>query len=275
MQIYAHRAGRGLAPENTLIACQTTLPLNVDFIDFDIGMTKDGEIVVTHDMCLNPATTRDLHGRFITDSIPIYSLTYEELKAFNVGQINPNTPYRSYFPNQRQVEHASIPLLREAIDFIRSRVGGQVNFQIEIKIDYPFTPPGKRVAQALFEILEETHLVEEVEVQSFDYQVLQMIQSLDSRLKTTYLTQKIENNFSLKKIKEMGGSCWGPFQMEVTQTHIAQAHALGLKVVPWGYPEEEGTEFNVSKMAQLLAWGVDGIITDRPDKLKNMLKAFL
>src|SRR5512135_2602502 len=83
-QIYAHRAGRGLMPEQTLPAYVFALRLGVDYVDMDIGMTKDGVLVITHDLTLNPDLTRDQNGRWITDQIPIRSLTLRELQKYDV-----------------------------------------------------------------------------------------------------------------------------------------------------------------------------------------------
>lgn len=292
MLVYAHRAGRGLAPENTLFACQTALQLDIDFIDFDIGMTKDRMLVVTHDVTLNRDITRDAKGEFITQSIPIYELTYQQLATYNVGQINPSTEYASYFPHQQQVQNAKIPLLKEAIDYVQSIAHDRVGFQIEIKTDpvQPHLTASPEIyAEILYKLLNETKIIERTEIQSFDFQPLLSLQKLDSRVKTAFLTKPSDDlspsapwmagyaignfgNSFPKMIKALGGSCWGPFQMDVTKANIAEAKELGLKVVPWGYPEKEGTEFNYSQIAKLIEWGVDGIITDRPDLLKVLVK---
>lgn len=291
MQIYAHRAGRGLAPENTLQACQIALGHGIDFIDFDLGMTKDGELVVTHDSCLNPDLTKNHKGDFITEPIPIYELTYQELLSYNVGQINPDSPYASYFPDQEQMEQAHIPLLREAIELVLSLVGTGAGFQLEIKTDPTephLTATPEAFAKALHAVLVEYSLFERTEVQAFDYRCLLSFQKNNPFVKTSYLTPA-EADFSFsplwtagydvknyensmpKMIKALGGSCWGPFQEDVTEEKVREAKDLGLKIVPWGYPEKEGTEFNHYQIVKLIEWGVDGVITDRPDVLKNLL----
>jgi len=291
MLVYAHRAGRGLAPENTLYACQTALQFPIDFIDFDVGMTKDGMLVVTHDTALNPDITRDACGEFISQPIPIYELTYQQLAIYNVGQINPRTEYASYFPHQRQSSHAQIPLLKEAIDYVQSIAGERIGFQIEIKTNPAYahmTAPPEVYAETLYQILQEASIFERTEIQSFDFRPLLNLQKMDSKTKTTYLTKPADDlafsnlwtagyaisNFSNsfpKMIKALGGSCWGPFQMDVQKANIIEAQEIGLKVVPWGYPEKEPTEFNHPQIIKLIEWGVDGIITDRPDTLIKVL----
>lgn len=283
MQIYAHRAGRGLAPENTLLACQTSLQYEIDFIDFDIGMTKDGELVVTHDLELNPDITRDLSGGFISTTIPISSLNYSQLATYNVGQINPLSKYASYFPQQLRGD-ASIPRLRDAIEYVQAR-NQDIGFQIEMKTDprrVQLTNTPDVFATALIDLLCDLRVLETTEVQAFDYRCLLSLHQKKSHIKTTFLTHPAgEQNACtlwtagydfrdfdhsvLKMIKRLGGTSWSPFQMDVTQELIEEAKTVGLKVIPWGYPEKEGTEFNTTQIVRLMRWGIDGVITDRPD----------
>src|SRR5215211_2867783 len=128
MLVYAHRAGRGLAPENTLDACHKALQFAIDFIDFDIGMTKDGHFVVTHDLMLNVDLTRDKQGNFVVESIPVYEMTYADLVEYNVGSINPASSYAAFFPDQQPIQQAKIPLLKEAIELVQALSSGRVGF---------------------------------------------------------------------------------------------------------------------------------------------------
>lgn len=292
MDIYAHRAGRGLAPENTLEACAMSLQFEIDFIDFDIGMTRDGQLVVTHDLALNPDITRGPDGKFITEETPVCEMSYSELSCFNVGLINPNVPYASYFPLQRPFPFARIPRLKDAIQYVQKHVGSSVGFQIEIKTD-PTAPhlshSPEKFAEALANLLRETGIIENTEVQAFDYRCLLALQHLDPSIKTAFLTHPFDHESSLgpwlaghdlqkyggsypRLIHSLGGGVWGPFQMEVTQEVFLEAKALDLKVVVWGYPEKEGTDFNAQQIKKLITWGIDGIITDRPDLLRQHLE---
>ena len=103
---YAHRAGRGLLPEQTMPAYKEALRLGVDYVDMDINMTKDGVLVITHDLGLNPNLTRDENGNWVTDPKLIHSMTYAELKKYNVGEIKPGTVYGKLFPYQRPCKFA-------------------------------------------------------------------------------------------------------------------------------------------------------------------------
>lgn len=256
MKIYAHRAARGLVAENTLEGCALSLELKVDYIDLDIGITKDGVLVVTHDEYLNPDLTRDANGSYITNNIHLTQLTYKELQQFTVGKINPRSPYAAYFPDQKEVPEAKIPSLREVIDFLKDT---SVGYQIEMKTE---GMPIARFAETLSRLLKETKSIERTEVQAFE---LSFLKKLDPSIKTSYVTKG-------EKFSTLWNTpCWSAYQMDLSEEEIQRAQSHGIKTLAWGYPEEEGTEFNTDQIKQLLNWGVDGIITDRPDKLLNLL----
>ena len=131
------------------------------------------------------------------------------------------------------------------------------------------------------------------EIQAYDWRCLVELNKLDKNIKTAYLsghttvvmdnTEKgtwtagllpKDHDYSLPKmVKHLGGNCWEPFAMDLTKADLEEAHRFGLKVVTWGWPELEDTEFNYAQNDKLLDWGVDGIITDRPDILRGILAA--
>ena len=295
-QIYAHRAGRGLMPEQTLPAYVAALRLGVDYVDMDIGMTKDGVLVITHNLTLNPDLTRDQSGRWVTDHIPVKTLTLQELQKYDVGRLKPGTQYASYFPHQRPNDHTPIPTLREIVRLVKKIAGDKVGFQIEIKNDPTqpeLTASPKDFAQALYQLIMQEGIGDRTEIQAFDWRCLVELNKLDRNIKTAYLSDHTtevmddtekgtwtagllpkDHAYSLPKmVKHLGGNCWEPFAMDLTKSDLDEAHRLGLKVVAWGWPEQEGTEFNYEQNEQLLDWGVDGIITDRPDILRGILAA--
>jgi glycerophosphoryl diester phosphodiesterase len=293
-QIYAHRAGRGLMPEQTLPAYVSALRLGVDYVDMDIGMTKDGVLVITHNLTLNPDLTRDQSGRWVTDPIPIKAISLQELQKYDVGRLKPGTQYASYFPHQRAYDHMPIPTLVEIVRLVKRIAGNNVGFQMEIKND-PTQPQlaasPSDLAHALYRLLTEEGIGDRTEVQAYDWRYLVELNKLDRNIKTAYLSDHTtvvmdntekgtwtagllpkDHGYSLPKmVKHLGGNCWEPFAMDLTRSDLDEAHRLGLKVVAWGWPELEGTEFNYLQNDKLLDWGVDGIITDRPDILRGIL----
>ena len=296
--IYAHRGGRGVMPENTLFAYQYALNLGVDFIDLDINMTRDGILVVTHDLALNPDITRDEHGRWITKKMLIKDMRWNELRKYNVCGIKAKTPYANIFKEQRKYTFCHIPSLIELIAAVKAS-GKPVGYQIEIKTD-PAHPENSYspavLAQALVKLLQSTNLINQVEIQAFDFRCLQEIQRLDPRMKTAYLTE-IKRNHQLlnpdnkiaslwtagvlyrnymslpRMIAALGGKVWNPQDITVTAAEINEAHRLGLKVVAWSSWQYMKSDFDRHLILHLIEMGVDGVTTDRPDKLQKILKS--
>lgn len=300
IQIYGHRGARGLSPENTIPAYKTALGVGVDFVDMDVNMSKDGVLVVTHNTSLDPDITRNSKGLWIKDKPLIKSLTVKQLKQYDVGKINPKSKYAHYFPDQYGLNNVRIPTLREVIKYAKKNGPKGLHFQIEVKTD-PANPDDtnspQQLAKALADIMEQENIVGLTEVQAFDFRVLLALQKINPKIKTAYLTDadlsksmlnenpkiaglwsagyllKDYQNSIPKMIKALGGSVWGPQDIEVTKENLAEAHRLGLKVVPWTWPEQTGSELSVPMMEKLIDLGVDGIITDRPDILRGLLAA--
>ncbi len=300
IDIYAHRGFRAIAPENSLPAFAAAMKLGVDVIDMDINMTKDGALVVTHDLTLNPQITQTSDGKWITRKTPIKDLTLNELERFEVGRVKPDSKFHRMYPHHIPMSGVRIPTLEQVIRFVKQHETGTVRFQIEMKTDP--TQPGLSVkplimAQALAKVIKRTHIQDRTEVQAFQWQALVDLQRLIPEIKTGYLTEPDYNpaNQSLESkvgngriwtspllarnynydyprmIKKLGGRFWEPYEFSVTEKQIEHAHALGLKVITWGWTEQEHSDFNYRKVSQLIDWGVDGIITDRPDILRGLL----
>ncbi len=304
LEVYAHRGARSYAPENTIPGYTTGLAIGTHWVDMDIVMSNDGEVIVSHDIRLNPDIVRGADGKFITLRKLVKSLSLAEIKQYDVGRMDTSSSYSKFFPAQLGMDGIKMPTLREVIRYVNGKTNNKVGFQIEFKTDpenpdWTCTPA--EFATALYKIITEENIVTNCEIQSFDWRCLYEIQKLDSRVKTAYLTEwdnepgcpasffdpdpqkaglwtggvlvKDHNNSIPQMIKDMGGTCWEPEDVELTKEKLDEAHRLGLKVVVWTWPEHSGTTFNVDLVSELINWGVDGIITDDPGMLISMLSA--
>lgn len=299
VEVYGHRGARSYSPENTIPGFSTALKMGVNWIDLDIVYTKDRKIIAYHDLYLNPNIVKNSSGQFVTNKTPIYQLTYDELKQYDVGQINPNSEYGKYFPNQVAVPNTHIPLLSEVIDYINSS-SKDVNFQLEIKTDpdhLDWAPTPEQFAQDLYKILKQYKIVDRVEIQAFDWPYLYALQKINPNLKTAYLVGYTEidqmknedpkiagkwtggkllkdyNNSLPQMVKALGGACFEPEDVILTKEQLEEAHKLGLKVAVWNWPEHVGSAFDPDLMSKLIEWNIDGIITDDPARLNSMLAA--
>jgi len=297
--IYGHRGARGLAPENTLPAYKVALMQGVDYVDLDVAMTKDGVVVVQHDLTLNPDLTRDSTGNWIkNDELVVKNLTLKQLQTYDVGKIKPKTDYAALFPAQIPVNHTRIPTLRQVIHYVKSIAGDSVGFQIEIKTD-PTQPnlsvTPQKIVLALEKIIKEEGIVNRTKIQAFDWRCLLLLQKINPKIKTAYITDinlektmlntdpSIAGQWSAGKllkdyhssipemINTLGGKSWDAQDIQMTSEKVKEAHRLGLKIDVWSSPSYSGKDVDVVLIKKLIAMHVDGIITDRPDIVKNLM----
>lgn len=287
--LQAHRGGRGLWPENTLAAFSQALELGVDTLELDIGLTADDVVVVSHDGALNPSHTRGADGAWlVAEGAPIRSLTLAELQRHDVGRIKPETPYARQFPAQVGGDGETIPTLAAVFALAAARGATTVRFNIETKID-PTRPDATASPEAMVDALlaevDRAGLARRVTIQSFDWRTLARVAERAPALPRAYLTSARGNlrdrrwttgldpaafasTPALVKAAagaDAGAVTWSPSAGDVTADAVREAHALGLGVVPW-------TVNDPVAMARLIGLGVDGLITDRPDLLRDVMR---
>src|ERR671914_573206 len=129
--LQGHRGARGHAPENTLAGFERALAIGVDTLELDVGVTRDGVVVIHHDRRLNPDVARGPDGQWVSaPAASIFSLSYPELQNYDVGRIRPGSEYARRFPHQKPIDGARIPRLSELFAI----AGPTVRFNIETKI---------------------------------------------------------------------------------------------------------------------------------------------
>jgi len=289
LDIQGHRGARGLAPENTLPAFARALAIGVTTLEMDCGITKDGVVVVSHDPALNPDITRGSDGKWLEGSGPaIWSLAYRDLERFDVGRINPASAYARRWPEQQAVDGTRIPRLADVFALVKKGGNETVRFNIETKIsplepDETTTP--EDFARKLILAVRSAGMAERTAIQSFDWRTLGVVQKEAPEIATVYLTSvggfmdniqaKGESPWTAghrvrdhggsvpRMVKAAGGAVWSPYRGDLTREAVKEAQALGLKVVVWTVNEPGG-------MRRLIEWGVDGIISDRPDILRRV-----
>lgn len=289
-----HRGARGLAPENTLAAFERALSVGVTTLELDIGLSKDGVVVIYHDRTLNADITRDAQGAFLAQrGAAIASLTFAELQGYDVGRLKPETAYAKTFASQAPRDGERIPSLRSLFELVAKKKAASVRFNIETKLS-PLAPsesaaPGVMV-NALIDEIRNAGLAPRTTIQSFDWRTLRIAQQRAPEIATVYLSNQQGANETIqlgkpgaspwlagfdiddysgslpKLVKAAGGKVWSPNFRDLTEPLVRETHALGLKVIPWTVNES-------GDMKRLLEWRVDGIITDYPDRLREVMKA--
>jgi glycerophosphoryl diester phosphodiesterase len=291
--LQGHRGARALRPENTLAGFAHALEIGVTTLELDCGVTKDGVVVVSHDRALNPDHTRDENGEFLTEPGPlIRELSYAELRKFDVGRLRPGSDYALGFPEQQPVDGERIPRLADVFELVRKSGNRDVRFNIETKIDP--TQPDATVApevfaEALVEAIRAAGMESRTTIQSFDWRTLVEAKKLAPEIAIVALTdqQPDEDTMEVGKpgasvwlggfdvddhggsvprtVKALGATIWSPHALDLNPAAVAEAQALGLAVIPWTVNEPEDME-------RALALGIDGLITDHPDRLRVVLQ---
>lgn len=282
-----HRGARGLAPENSLPAFEQALANGVTTLELDIGLTADDVVVIGHDPLLNPAIVRDAAGAWLKPPTPaVRSLSLAQLRAFDVGRIDPQTAYARSFATQQPVDGTRMPTLAELFERVKTLGASHVRFNIETKLN-PLRPDDtaspEQIVRALLRVVRDAGMTPRVTIQSFDWRTLQLVQRLEPSIPTAYLSIQTANTDNIrdgvwtagfkiaehgsvpKMVKAAGGAVWSPNGGAVTEALVKEAQGLGLKIVPW-------TINNPADMDRLIGWGVDGIITDYPDRLREVMQ---
>ena len=292
IEIQGHRGARGLLPENTIPAFERAIDLGVDVLELDLGMTRDGVPVVHHDRALSPDRTRDASGTWLSSPGPLLgTLDRSELAAFDVGRAIPGGKTAERFPEQAPRDGTRIPTLADVLALERRPGAEGIRFNIETKLT-PLAPEETagpdEFARAVVAVLRAEGMVERSNLQSFDWRVLFAARRLAPELATVCLTaeQRWHDNVhrgrghpspwtadldigafdgSVPRMVEAAGcAVWSPYYRDLSEEALAEAHELGLTVVVWTVNE-------VDEMAALARLGVDGIITDYPDRAVEAL----
>lgn len=258
----AHRGGRGLVPENTILAMKNAMTYPaVTTLEMDTHITKDGKVVVTHDDYLSPGFMLTPDGKEIPSAdakkYNVFQMNYSELKTFDIG-----TKFHKDFPKQQKVK-TYIPLLADLIDSvqieIKSKNKKQYFYNIETKCDAKgdgiSNPTPAVFVKLLMDVIQSKKIEQYVVIQSFDKRTIQIINKEYPNIRTSFLV-------SNKKTYEQNMSDLGykPFILSpaykmVNAEFIKKAHADGVKVIPW-------TVNSAEEISKLKVLGVDGIITD-------------
>lgn len=298
----AHHGGRDVRPENTLYSYAYAIELGATSIECDMQLTKDGQIVMSHNPILNSDITRDENGNYIENNkYDIRLMTVDELKKFDVGIMDPNCgEYYDLHGKTQFTYDAKIPTLEELMQLIQSYGDKNIVLNIETKsypdpasAGYKNNADPKKFVEVFNNIVKKYDMEDRVVLQSFNWQTLIEMEKLNPNISTSALWQEQPSwgrdseslrRYEKKKSPWLGGldikdyqgnpvkaahaigaDIISPYYTEISKQDVDEAHSLGMKVVPW-------TVNNEKDMNMLLDMGVDGIISDKPWLLKQVLE---
>ncbi|KRV47382.1 glycerophosphodiester phosphodiesterase [Wenjunlia vitaminophila] len=300
--LQAHRGGLGLRPESTLASFANGLEVGVSTLELDVQITEDGQAVVTHDRKVNGAKCRDTAPVVPGDPEFPYAGKYvNTLTLAQVRTLDCGSQTLPQFPEQVPAPGARMPLLSEVFDLVKQYRAYDVKLNVETKVEAGApseTAPREQFVQVTAREIRRAGMLRQVTVQSFDWGALMRMREVEPRLPLVALDNgsflqvgrpgaspwlggiDIDDfgGDPLKAVKSFGASAYSPvhgnpqngtvqdpdYVPYVTADTVRRAHRLGLKVVPW-------TVDDAPTMHKLIDDGVDGIITDYPDRLREVL----
>jgi glycerophosphoryl diester phosphodiesterase len=266
VDLQGHRGARGHLPENTLPSFERALAIGVDTLELDVGVTRDGVVVIHHDRRLNPDVARGADGQWVKAPAPtIHSLSFEQLRSYDVGRIRPGSEYAARFPHQKPIDGTRIPRLSELF-----AAAPKVRFNIETKLvpeapDETLAP--EPFARALIAEVRKAGVAARTTIQSFDFRTLAIVQREAPEITTAYLTSGQKGPAIPKLVRDSGGAIWSPNFQDLDAVSLAAARDAQVKVVVWTVNEP-------ADIQRVLEMKVDGIISDYPDRVRGEMKAW-
>jgi len=268
LDIQGHRGCRGLMPENTIPAMYKAIDLGVNTLELDVVISKDQQVVVSHEAFMHHEMCTTPQGKPITvaeeKSFNLYQMDYDSIRKYDVGiQPHPRFPLQQKIP-------AVKPLLSALIDSIElyvQKTGRSVYYNIETKTspdeDNIYHPEPEKFIALLMQLIIKKRIEQRVIIQSFDPRTLQIVHHQYPLIKTALLTEAQNAGNIEKNIRQLGftPSIYSPDYTTVTKTMVDRCHQLKMKVIPWTVNKKSDIDF-------LIKLSVDGIITDYPDLLR-------
>ena len=270
--LQGHRGARALFPENTLEGLGAAIALGIRTLEIDVGVTRDGAVVVHHDPALNPDITRDRSGTWLPARGPLLrELTLAQLAEYDVGRIRPGTDYAERFPHQAARDGARIPTFDQVLALDEATWW---NIELKSIPTHPgWTVSAEEMVERVLHVAGAAGALDRITVQSFDWRAPRHARRIRPSVARGWLTDaRTVADAALwlgrdvarmdavpGAITQEGGGTWTPEHDDLTEDQVAEAHGLGLLVVPW-------TVNARADMVRLIGWGVDGLITDWPDR---------
>jgi glycerophosphoryl diester phosphodiesterase len=271
--IQGHRGCRGLMPENTIPAMLLALDLGVTTLEMDAVISHDHQLVVSHEPFFNHEITTKPDGKYVLESeeqsLNIYTMNYDSIAHYDVG----SKPHPR-FPLQKKI-HAVKPLLSVLIDsteaYARQHNRSLPYYNIETKTtaatDNIYHPGPNEFVDQLVELVRSKHIEQRVIIQSFDTRTLQYLHTNYPYFKTALLIEGDDKRSFEQQVTDLGFTpdIYSPEFTLVTEAIVNNCHRQNIKIIPWTVNEPD-------QIIALKKMGVDGLISDYPNKIKENIK---
>lgn len=269
--IQGHRGARGLSPENTIPAFIKALDIGVTTLELDLVVSKDKRMIISHEPFFSHEICKNMEGEPIPAEAErnynIYEYTAEEIQKFDCGSLG----HPGFKEQEKQA--APKPTLKAMVqaieEYIQENNLNKVSYNMETKTtpegDNIYHPAPQEFVDLLYEELKTLNILDRVYIQSFDVRTLQACKEKDEELPLVLL---VYNQDGLEaNIQKLGftPSVYSPFYQILDEKVVKEAKDMGMRVIPWTINE-------IKDMKKIYKLGVDGIITDYPDRFFKMIE---
>ncbi len=270
IDIQGHRGCRGLYPENTIEGFLAAIDIGVSTLELDVIISKDKQVVVSHEPYLNPMICLDPQGRMIPPGkgkdYNLYKMDYADIARCDCGT-KPHLLYRK----QKKMKVVK-PLLDDMIaaceKYAKESGKAPLRYNIELKraeqYNNTYHPEAAEFSDLVVAVIQKHELKERANLQSFDPVCLQYVHKAYPEVRLAFLTDKLKNLGEITSLLGFQPSIYSPSYKLLDKELVEAAQSLGMQVIPWTVNKKK-------KMRKLLKMGVDGIITDYPNKLVKLL----
>ena len=264
--IEGHRGCRGLMPENTIPAFIKAIEIGVNTLELDVVISHDKQIVVSHEPWMNPAICLNIDGTKLNlkkeNELNIFQMNYEEIKNYDCG-----SKYYERFPTQQKLKLYK-PLLSAVFDTVKMYCNTHKlpipDFNIEIKSEVQYdsicTPFPPEYCDLVLKEIEKQSMQNHCILQSFDMRVMKYLHQTHPEIKLSFLSEELSDFNQIKELLAFVPPIFSPDKDKVSRELILACHNNHIKIIPWTINDE-------SEIKKFIEWGVDGIISDYPDRV--------
>ena len=268
--VHGHRGCRALMPENTVAGFLKAAELGCTWMEMDVVITGDGQVLVSHEPWMDHRICRTPQGDSITPAqqrtFNIFHMTTAEAQAFDCGSVQ-----HPDFPEQDNAKAHKPTLLEvvEAMDEFATENGfGTIGFNIEIKSEPDlygtFQPAPKDFVNIVMAAITDLNIADRCILQSFDPAILEAIHETEPGMRLSFLVENDDGIAANLKRLSFAPAIYSPDFEQLDATAVNTLHDQDIEVAAWTVNDEPD-------MRRMIALGVDIIITDRPDRALGIL----
>ena len=266
--VQGHRGARGLLPENTIPGFLVAIDSGVTTIELDVVITKDKQVILSHEPWMSSSICLDPSGNAFQEKdekkYNIYQMTYAEVSQFDCGSMGSGN-----FPQQQKMA-VSKPLLSDVIVAVENHIKSYASYEVDYNIEIKSTPSGDKknhptveeYSDLVYTLVDQYLPLERVVIQSFDFRVLKYWHKKYPQIRLAALVENVRSIDSNLNSLGFKPSVYSPHFKLLTKEKVRYIQSQKIRVIPWTVNE-------VSDMLSLKGMGVDGFITDYPDRAKR------